>query len=203
MKKIMIVIGMMILVPAAAFADVLKVEAITPLNTVRPAKTMDVKITEDVIYEGKVLKVGDKVHGNIVDVKAPTRLKRDARFSFVPVYYIDSKGQKHDFAEQKQGKYALPLDKGQMATKAALTVGNHFVKGISMGYNAVKGAIQDEEDNRLKSAGVSVYENSPLSYIEEGNELNLVQGDKFYIKFGWNLDDDDEDELQEDKKADI
>ena len=194
MKKLFIVMGLMLAAQTAVFAETLKVEAVTPLNTVRPPKTMDVTITEDVMYDGKMLEVGNKIHGNVVDVKAPTRLKRNAKFSFVPVYYIDSEGKKHNFSEQKTGKYALPIDKGQMATKAALTVGNHFVKGISMGYNAVKGAIQDDEDNRLKSAGVSVYENSFLSYIEEGDELNLKPGDKFYIKFGWDLDDDDDDD---------
>ena len=197
MKKILFFIGLMVFVPSAVLAETLKVEAITPLNTVRPPKTMEVRITEAVMYDGKMLEAGDEVFGNVVDVKAPTRLKRSAKFSFVPVYYIDSKGKKHNFSEQKTGKYALPLDKGQMATKAALTVGNHFVKGISMGYNAVKGAIQDDEDNRLKSAGVSVYENSFLSYIEEGDELNLAPGDKFYIKFGWDSDDDEEEESQE------
>jgi len=200
MKKLGVLLLFIMLSSVPVMAETLKVEAITPFNTVKPSKTMKVKITENVVYEKYTLSAGDVVYGDVVDVKPPTRLKRNAKFSFIPVYYVDSSGQKHNFTEQRKGKYALPLDKGQVATKAALTVGNHFVKGISMGYHAVKGAIQDEEDNRLKSAGVSLYENSPLSYVEEGDELNLEPGDKFYIKFGWNLDDSEEDEEESETK---
>ena len=192
MKNIFIILGLMLLTPIAAIAETLKVEAVTPFNTVKPVSTMDVKITENVIYEGENLLVGDIVHGDIVKVKGPTRLKRNARFSFIPIYYTDAKGVKHTFKEKNEGKYALPIEKGKMAANAALTVGNHFVKGISMGVHAVKGAIENEEDNRLKSAGVSLYENSPLSYVEEGNELDIKKGDKFYLKFAWDINYEDE-----------
>jgi hypothetical protein len=179
-----------LLLPSAANADTLKVEALTPFSSINPVKTMQVKLTEGVLYDGVNLLEGDVLSGKIVNVKGPTRLKRNAKFSFIPEYYTDENGVKHKFKDRYEGKYALPIDKGKMAKNAVLTVGSHFVKGISLGVNAVQGAVQNEEGNRLKSAGKNVYDNSLLSYVEEGKDLEIKQGDKFYLKFGLDADEE-------------
>ena len=49
--------------------------------------------------------------------------------------------------------------------------------------------IKNEQDNIAKSAAISVYESSPLSYVEKGKDLEIKKGDVFKINF--NLGDDE------------
>jgi hypothetical protein len=189
-KSIIGTMAACIILASPANADTLKVEALTPFSSIKPVKAMQVKLTENVLYDGVNLLEGYVISGKIVDVKRPTRLKRNAKFSFIPEYYTDENGVEHKFKDRYEGKYALPIDKGKMAKSAVLTVGSHFVKGISLGVNAVQGAVQNEEGNRLKSAGKNVYENSLLSYVESGKELEIQKGDRFYLKFGLDADEE-------------
>ena len=59
-----------------------------------------------------------------------------------------------------------------------------------MGYYAVEGAVKNESDNRFKSSVQSVYEHSPLSYVEKGQDIEINVHDVFGLKF--KVDDDDE-----------
>ena len=138
--------------------------------------TLDENIT---IPKGVIVK------GRLTEVKSPKRLKRNASFSVIPVSYVDIKGNVVYIPVEYIGKFSpkFEVDKVDVAKNAALTVGNHFVKGISMGYHAVEGAVKNEEGNRFKSSAVSVYENSPFSYIEKGSELEIRRHDLFSLRF--------------------
>ena len=89
----------------------------------------------------------------------------------------------HEVSQDITASYTEPIDKGQAAKNAALGVGNYFVKGLSMGVAAVEGAVKNEEDNRLKSSVVSVYEASPLSLANKGEDIEIKQSQVFYLKF--------------------
>lgn len=191
------VIGICIFTQLTVSAETLKVEAVSEFSTANPTKTMKVKLTEDVLYDNVELEEGYLLVGEVVDIKAPKRLKRNAKFSFIPEHYVDNSGVYHNFETKHKGKYSLPIDSKGLAKNATLSVGNYFVKGLTLGVNAVQGAVQNEEGNRLKSAGKNVYENSPLSYVETGNEIELHQGDRFYIKFGRDAKEDDEENVEE------
>ena len=191
LKNIIVLTGILVLTPLAALAETMKVEAMSEFSTSNPTQTMQVKLTEDILFEDIELKSGDMITGEVVDIISPKRLKRNAKFSFIPEYYTDSNGLTHNFKGKYKGKYSLPIDKKGIAKNSTLAVGSYFVKGLSLGVNAVQGAIQNEEGNRLKSAGKNVYDNSPLSYVETGNELEIHKGDKFYIKFGRDAEEDE------------
>ena len=113
----------------------------------------------------------------------PKRLKRNAKFSFKPEWYIDTNGSKHNLNETVKATYTTTLNKVQLAKKAVLGVGNHFVKGLSMGVAAVEGVVENEEGNRLKSGAKSVYDASPLSYSEKGKDIVINENEIFYLKF--------------------
>ena len=70
-----------------------------------------------------------------------------------------------------------------MAKKAVLGVGDHFVKGLSMGVAAVEGAVENNEGNRLKSGAKSLYKASPISYVGKGQDIQINKSDIFYLKF--------------------
>ena len=76
--------------------------------------------------------------------------------------------------------------------KAALTVGDYFVKGLSICYSFVEGVVKNEkDDNRLKSGVKNAYEESPLSLISEGEQLDIKVGDDFYLVFKTKEDEEE------------
>ena len=147
--------------------------SIMPVN----AETLDEEL---LIMDGYILK------GNLVDVVSPKRLKRDATFSIVLTEYTDNNGQKHIIppdGKQFKGKFTTGIDYKHAAKSAALSVGNFFVKGLSLGYAAVEGAVKNEDGNRIKSSAHSVYESTPLSYVEKGEDILIAKDQVFCLKF--------------------
>ena len=65
--------------------------------------------------------------------------------------------------------------------KTASTVGNFFVKGFSYGVSFVDGVKENKEDNRLKSGVKQVYDDSFLSLVEYGEEIEIKEGQEFYF----------------------
>lgn len=77
-----------------------------------------------------------------------------------------------------------PFDVKKAAFGAGLGVAGHFIKGIGQIFYFGKGIIAPNEgEGRLKSGAKNVYENSPLCYIEEGEEVNIKTGDVLLLKF--------------------
>ena len=168
----------------SANAATVKVMSLSDFSTADPPSTITIQTMEHIQYaKNKYVPSGLEITGKIVDVKSPERLKRDASFSFKPTSYKDSEGVSHNIKRQVKAKYTRPIDKGQIAGTAAKSVGNLFIKGFSMGISAVEGAIKNEENNRLKSSAISVYESSPISYIEKGEDIIIKKSDLFYLKF--------------------
>ncbi len=165
-------------------AETVEVEAVTPFSTENPPASIAVKLNDPLrLSETILLKAGDVIHGDLIDVVSPKRLKRDASFSFKPNFYMEPDGKTHDINIEVVATYTKTIDKGDLAKSAALGVGNFFVKGLSMGAAAVEGAVKNQEDNRLKSSAKSVYEASPFSYVEKGEELEIKPAQIFYLKF--------------------
>ncbi len=165
-------------------AQTVEVEALSTFSTAKPPASIVVKLMEPVtLPDGYSLKAGDVIHGNLVNVVSPKRLKRDATFSFKPNFYMGSDGNTHDIKSRVVAKYKAPLNKKQLAKSTALGVGNFFVSGLSMGVAAVDGAVNNKGENRAKSSAKSVYKASPFSYVERGEDLVIRKSQIFYLKF--------------------
>lgn len=165
-------------------AKPIAVEALSNFTTENPPKEMSIKLLEDIAVDDTLtIKAETIVDGNVVDVTDPKRLKRNASFTFVPTSYKDERGQVVVIKNYYPAKYTTKVNKGQLAKSAALSVGNFFVKGLSIGYSAVEGAIKNEKDNRFKSSVTEVYQDSPLSYVEKGEELVIEKGQLFFLNF--------------------
>ncbi len=194
MKRLLILLSFMLL-SSPVMAKTIQVQAMSDFSSENPPENYSVKVLEDVYIEDQiVLQNGFILNGKIVDVKDPKRLKRNATFTFVPLEYIDLNSVTHSISGYYPGKYTTKLNKGQLAKSAALTVGSYFVKGLSLGYSAVEGAIKNEEDNRFKSGAKAVYEDSPFSYVEKGHELIIPKDSIFFLKFRAKDEPDEEDE---------
>ena len=169
---------------AKTYAQIVEVMSLNDFSTAEPPKTISVKLIEPLeLKNTQIFEAGTVLNGDLVEVISPKRLKRDAGFSFKPVTYTDLDGNTRKSDLNITAKYTKPVDKDGLAKNAALSVGNHFIKGLSMGVTAVKGAVQNEEGNRLKSSAKSVYEASPFSYAEKGEDLYINANQNFFMKF--------------------
>lgn len=168
---------------AQAYAQTVAVKSLDTFSTENPPTSITIELIEPLdLSKDLTLNAGTKVEGNLIDVVSPKRLKRDADFSFKPLYYSNG-GEKYPVNSNITGNFTEPIDKGQLAQNAALSVGNFFIKGIKLSVTAVQGAVKNEQGNRLKSAGTSVYKASPVSYVEKGEEISIKESDIFYLKF--------------------
>jgi hypothetical protein len=167
---------------ADANAQTVVVSAIDEISTANPKQNVSVRLLEPLMISNEQILNSDVIlTGDVTNVKNARRLKRDAKFVYEVKEY-----QTDDDTHQKlyiKAKYTSKIDKKELAKKAALGVGVHFVKGISPGIALIEGAIKNESGNRVKSSIYSMYKSSPLSYIEKGNELEIPGGQYFYLKF--------------------
>lgn len=178
-----------------AFAERLHVQAISDFSTENPSEFITFKALNAIELSSDIkLWGGYVVKARVDEVIPPKRLKRNASFKIIPVSFIDNEGKIYQISEEFVGKFSpkFELNKAELAKNAALGVGSYFVKGLSIGYHAVEGAVKNEEGNRAKSSVVSVYKNSPLSYVENGQELEIKEGDLFSFTFKVCEDDDEE-----------
>lgn len=184
-NKIFTLIAVMIFAAQCGFAKTIPVQALSDFTTENPPQTFSVKILDNLYSDDETIlfKAGGILAGKITDVKDPKRLKRDATFSFIPETYKDENGNKSDVSGNYPAKYTTKISKAAVAKSAALGVGNYFVKGLSMGYSAIEGAVKNEKDNRFKSSVNSVYESSPLSLVKKGGEIVIKKDQVFFLNF--------------------
>ncbi len=182
-----LIISVVFTLPACA-AQKIKVNALTPFNSLDPTDKMKVITLERVEFDnGIVFEDGTVVYGDIIDVKQPKRAKRNASFKFKPTSYLYN-GQTYTVNDPEFiAKYVeyKELNKAEIATSAAATAGGiiFHIPLLSEGVSFVKGVIKNPEDNRFKSGAVQVYKDSPLSYIEEGKDIDIHENTMFILKF--------------------
>lgn len=162
-------------------------------TTANPPSTWDVKVVEGFTTKsGYEVVSGSVITGKIIDVTEPKRLKRNATFRFIPVSFYDAKTeQSYHIEKDYVGKYNTMGDitAGEVVEKGAIAAGNHFISStIGPGVALVKGVVKNEEGNRVKSAAVSVYESTPLSYASKGKEMEVKKGQIFTMNFELNED---------------
>jgi len=165
------------------YAQTVEVEALEAFSTGNPPTSIKVKLLDNLEYSaGKIIPAGAEMEGKLVDVVSPKRLKKNATFSFQPEWYITD-GLKHGISTIITAKYTTALNTAELAKNAALSVGNHFIKGLTMQVAAVEGAVKNEEGNPIKSGAKSMYEASPFSYTQKGQEINISENQIFLLKF--------------------
>lgn len=172
-------------------ATQIKVIATEEFKTDEPSKSINVVVPEESVLGNYTIEPNSVLHCNILEIVNPKRGKRNAVFFVQPVSYT-SNDKTIKIEEEIYGKYSKSvlskeelkkIPPSKILKSAALSVGNHFVKGLSIAYSFGEGIVKNENDNRLKSGVTSAYEASPLSYISEGEQLDIKTGDEFYFVF--------------------
>jgi len=200
MKKFVVLLNIALLLSTtSALAKNVKVMAMSKLSTANPPQSWSVKVMEPFVTQnGYSVHEGSIITGKITDVMPPKRLKRDASFKFIPVSFYDIETEKtYSVDKDIVGKYNALGDvkPGQVLEKGAIAAGNHFISStIGPGIALVEGAVKNEQGNRAKSAAVSVYESTPLSYINKGKEMYIEEGQVFLMSFKSHESDDNAEE---------
>lgn len=187
MKKILL-ISLALLVIQPVMAKNIKVEALDNFSTANPPKTWKVKVLETFVADnGVTIHQGTIIDGDIVNVKSPQRLKRNATFRFVPKTYTDPKiGATKTVKRDFEGKYSSTgnIDKKELAKTGAISAGNMLIGSfVAPTVGLVEGVVANKEGNRAKSAVVGAYERTPLSYANKGEEIEFRQGQVFTMSF--------------------
>ena len=187
MKKILFVLAMLMIINPV-FAKNIKVEALSNFSTANPPKTWKLRILEGFVTDnGIVIHPNTIIVGVITDVVSPKKLKKDATFKFIPQYYYDqqdgiNKPVKRNFV----GKYSpmTDLNAKSITKKGVMTAGNILIGSfVAPTVGLVEGAVKNETGNRAKSAVVSAYENTPLSYASKGKDLEFKKGQVLIMNF--------------------
>lgn len=187
MKKFLLILSALLII-SPVMAKNIKVEALANFSTANPPKTWKVKVLEGFVADnGVVVHTNTVIEGDIVNVKSPKRLKRNATFRFVPKTYYDPQlGEVKPVKRDFEGKYSSrgEIDAKTVAKKGTVTAGNMLIGSfVAPTVGLVEGAIKNEKGNRAKSAAISAYESTPLSYANKGKEIELKSGQIFMMNF--------------------
>ncbi len=188
MKKLLIILTFLCITVQPGFTKNVKVQAMSDFSTANPPQTWQLKIVEGfTTKDGLQITKGSIITGKIVDVTDPKRLKRNATFTFVPTNYYDaSNNENYSISQNISGKYSAMTDvtPKNVAKQGAVFVGDKLVDGFfGPGIAIVEGAVKNEHGNRAKSAAVSLYESTPLSYANKGKEMEIKKDQIFIMSF--------------------
>jgi hypothetical protein len=188
MKKILLIL--MILLSCVAFAsDKLYVRALEDFSSKNPSEFFNVELLEDSYLDAKFLPEGGKLTCKLLDIKDAKRAKIDARIYFKLVSY-EYKEQVYNFRKEFSLKYAKrvlnkkeikKISPKKVAKTTASLVGGAVVEGFSYGVSLVDGIITNKEGNRIKSGVKQVYDDSFLSFVEYGDDVEIKICDVFYF----------------------
>lgn len=196
MKKFLFILAMLFIINPV-YAKSIKVQAMKDFSTANPPKVWKIKVLETFTAEsGLIVHQNTVIEGDIVNVKSPQRLKRNATFRFVPKTYYDPYNGETKFVKRDfEGKYSSrgDLNVKVLAKKGAVTAGNMLIGSfVAPTVGLVEGAVKNERGNRAKSAVVSAYESTPLSYANKGKEIELKNGQIFVMNFKLKSEEEDE-----------
>lgn len=166
-------------------AETIKVTSFEPISSREPFETYQIKTMEKCKFKnGVVFDEGAVITGKTINVKSSRRGKRDAYIEFKPTQY-ESNGQTLNLHNEKiKAKIVRhnPLDMGEATTFIALNVVECFLPGVFEVHSFMKGYQGADEGTKMKSGFVQMYKDSPLSFIEKGNEINTEPGDILLLK---------------------
>ncbi|MCD7880044.1 MAG: hypothetical protein LUG16_08955 [Candidatus Gastranaerophilales bacterium] len=117
--------------------------------------------------DGLCLKENEKITVKILDYVKPKRGKRNG------YYKIRYTVNRSTYMEGTM-RTATVKDLNDIAKKAGIAIVGHILKvpGFSQAIAFSKGLINPNEDeSRLKSAGKNLYESTPLTYVEKGEDF--------------------------------
>ena len=188
MKKILIILFLFLLMPVLAINIV--VQSTSNISKNSKNSEFSAKVIRGESFKNSYgFYQNDIIKGLITDYIEPKRAKRSAYIVVSPkTVYRNNTNLSYDYSniEAKVIKYTK-MDLKETGVKAGvsagLKAGSNYIPGLSPIYYFTKGFIHPQKgEKRIASGAKSVYENSPLSYIEKGDDLHIKNGDYLTMK---------------------
>ena len=188
MKKFLLTLALLLSLNVFA-SDKIHLKALVDFNSSTPSETFSAEVLKTSVMGDIVLLEGDKINCTLLKIKDAKRAKIDAKAYFQIASYENSRGI-HEVTQNLTAKYTkkvlnkeeiknIPPEK--IVKTTASVVGGAFVEGFSYGVSFVDGVVSNKEGNRLKSGAKQLYDDSFLSYVERGDEIDIKIGDIFYF----------------------
>ena len=187
MRKILTLFFILFLSIASVEAKNVKTECISAADENSPSDYIYARVTKDTsFYEGLTLQKGAIIESKILNYTGAKRGKRNGYFTVEPVKITNGE----DIIEIEEGtlnakvQYYKKPDYKKAAIETGIGVGASFVKGGKYVVQFSEGVIKPKEgESRIKSGFENLYENSALSYMGRGKDLNLEEGSTLIFKF--------------------
>ena len=153
-------------------------------------KELDVIVVNEYLFDsGMFVEKGSMIRGIIMDIKQQKRGKRDAYIVFKPEYYTIPSEKKYKslvgekiFAKSEE--YKGDINKAEMVSDVSLALAGLKIPYISEAVGFIKGVANPKEENsRLVSGVKSAYDASFLSYIKEGDKLEIKKDSPIILRF--------------------
>ena len=189
MKKILLtLLFLAFITPLCEAKDVkVKVKSLSDTSIYSNAQNLRARVIEDTKMEGDItLQKNAILDSKVIEIVPPKRCKRNGYIIIQPVVYIygDFVFPIKDQELRAKVTYYTKPDYKKAATEAAIGVGASFVKGGKYVVTFSEGIMNPEEgQTRLKSGFNNLYENSAISYVGKGKEMNVKEGDELVYKF--------------------
>lgn len=185
MKKLLTAVLILICLTSCVMAKTIKVMALDSFSTQNPSSEFRVKtLNTEEIYGEFFMPMESVISGSVIEVHKPKRGKLDGFFEFQLNSY-NSNGEIMDVSSAKIEAVVVdyePIDPKALSLYVARKATNIAFKGASLGIAFVEGAAKAESGKRIKSGFIGAYKDSPLSYLEYGDELNVQPGDILVLK---------------------
>ncbi len=170
---------------------------------------------------GKTLKNGDILTFQTIDnysISDTTKIEKNSIITLkVKKYMTPKRGKRNGYLKAELTSFTLPSEGGikysnigennctlrlstpkdfkEIAKNTGVTVTGHILKipGFSQAVAVSKGLLKpNPNQNRLKSAGTNLYESTPLTYTEKGEDLNIEEDSIVLIRIKYAENEDNE-----------
>src|SRR5574344_10377 len=187
MKKIFILLGIIFffLINAQVQAKTILVKALEPFVNNQPPQTYSFETLESVtLKNGHYIESNTIITGLITRVYLPQRGKKDGYFEFIPTAETARGITENISPSSYLGRISWyhPMTKFEKVFKGAKYGIDTAYIGVAEGICFVKGFVKAENGYRFKTATKEVYNNSMVSNIQFGSELNIRRGDILTLK---------------------
>jgi hypothetical protein len=185
MKKILLLFTTFIILNSAAIAKNIEAVSLDAFSTNKPDSIYRLQLLETKeVYKGTYLPAGAIMDCKVIDINHATIGKRNAYFEVIP-HKITTNKKIYVFKNPpfyaKVIEYK-PVSPTKVATRVAKTGAGFIVTGLSQAISFVQGVVSADDGSRVKAGFKKVYKDSPLAYIEKGEELSVKPGDILTLK---------------------
>ncbi|MCD8025039.1 MAG: hypothetical protein LUE64_05845 [Candidatus Gastranaerophilales bacterium] len=173
MKKILLILGALVVFLMPANAKVFKGKAMDTISTKNPSAEISVKSVRNFDMQGIQIKRGYILTGTMSDVVHPKKWHHNSSFTFTPKYYTDKEGNRHNIDKTIKATYRQKMKpdfKNSYISSGSFTFSPGYVIDTARVFKGEGKEVVDEYVNRTTPWG-------------KGVEIEIKPKEKIYFNF--------------------